>query len=414
MNRDIAGDWSFRLPFLLQMIPALVVGTGIHFFPFSPRWLAMRNRNEESLESLARLRRVPPTDETVQLEWKGILTEDRFQKQILQNQHPNSGPIMLEIKQWLDLFRPRYLKRTFVAIAIPFFQQFSGVNAFVYYAPTFFAELGQGYEMSLILSGMVNVCQFVGSVPMLVYLDSIGRRNIAIYGGIIMAIPHIVMAGIVGRFSSNWESHRGVGWFGVALVCEFRFPLHSHLRFEETNHCPKICTSSATPFPTVRSPGSSQQKFSPAPGAQKALASRLRQIGCRISSSGRWCRRCLFPLAGARSFSSGCSAWLRRSFRSSLCRRRRIGLWNRLPWFSGTICRLTKRICVCRFSGRSGLRLVRILLLSSLESIGPMRECRCPKWSRECKSYLQGRVYTWRSVHQIQTHQSSCLPTITE
>lgn len=77
----MSGDWAFRLPFLLQMIPGLVVGLGIHCFPFSPRWLALRDKNQESLQALSKLRRLPATIETVQLEWRVILTEDRFQEQ---------------------------------------------------------------------------------------------------------------------------------------------------------------------------------------------------------------------------------------------------------------------------------------------------------------------------------------------
>ncbi|CAG7924833.1 unnamed protein product [Penicillium olsonii] len=217
-NRAVEGDWAFRLPFLLQMVPALVVGIGIHLFPFSPRWLALRDRKTESLISLAQLRRLPPSDETVQLEWRGILTEVRFQREIMHNQYPDTGPAMLELKGWIDLFRPRYLRRTAVAIAIPFFQQFSGINAFVYYAPTFLSRLGQSYNTSLILSGLVNVVQLVASIPTLVYLDKIGRRKLAIFGGIAMAIPHLIMAGIYERFSDKWTSHKGAGWFGVALI----------------------------------------------------------------------------------------------------------------------------------------------------------------------------------------------------
>ncbi|KAJ5337827.1 hypothetical protein N7452_004555 [Penicillium brevicompactum] len=217
-TRAVSGDWAFRLPFLLQMIPALVVGFGIHLFPFSPRWLALRDRKEDSLASLAKLRRLPPSDETVLLEWRGILTEVRFQKEIMHNQYPNTGPAMLEIKGWIDLFRPRYLRRTAVAIAIPFFQQFSGINAFVYYAPTFLSRLGQSYDTALILSGLVNVFQLVASIPTLIFLDKIGRRKLAIFGGVAMAIPHLIMAGIYERFSDSWTSHKGVGWFGVALI----------------------------------------------------------------------------------------------------------------------------------------------------------------------------------------------------
>lgn len=90
----------------------------------------MRQRDDDSLHALAQLRRVPATDDRVQAEWKGILTEVRFQHEILSQEHPNDSGIILELKQWGDLFRPRCLKRTAVALGIPFFQQFSGINAF--------------------------------------------------------------------------------------------------------------------------------------------------------------------------------------------------------------------------------------------------------------------------------------------
>ncbi|GLB02162.1 hypothetical protein AtubIFM57258_003503 [Aspergillus tubingensis] len=137
-TRSIPSDWAFRLPFLLQIFPALVVGIGIHLFPFSPRWLAMRGRDQDSLSCLAKLRKRSPQDEKVQLEWKGILSEVRFQQALLEREYSNYAryPLLVSVKQWVDLFRPKYLRRTVVALAIPFFQQFSGINAFVYYAPT--------------------------------------------------------------------------------------------------------------------------------------------------------------------------------------------------------------------------------------------------------------------------------------
>lgn len=112
------------------MVPALCVGIGIHFFPFSPRWLAMRGRDNDSLSALSKLRRVPITDDRVQAEWKGIVCEVRFQEEIIAKDHPTNNEFKLEILQWIDLFRPKYLKRTVIALGIPFFQQFSGINAF--------------------------------------------------------------------------------------------------------------------------------------------------------------------------------------------------------------------------------------------------------------------------------------------
>lgn len=134
-SREIASEWAFRLPFVLQMIPALVVGLGIHFFPFSPRWLAMRQRNDEALGSVAKLRRLPGSDQRVQLEYKGIIAEVRVQEEIQRQEHPHSSALRLEAHSWLDLFKPRYLKRTLISIAIPFFQQFSGKLSIVQRPP---------------------------------------------------------------------------------------------------------------------------------------------------------------------------------------------------------------------------------------------------------------------------------------
>ncbi|KAH7009926.1 general substrate transporter [Ilyonectria destructans] len=217
-TREIAGEWAFRLPFLLQMVPALLVGGGIHFFPYSPRWLAMRGRDDDSLQSLSKLRRVPPNDDRVQAEWKGILSEVRFQEEMVRLEHPTDNRFKAELAQWADLFRPKYLKRTAIALGIPFFQQFSGINAFVYYAPTFFAALGQSSEMALILSGMVNICQLVAGIPTFLFLDQFGRRKLAIGGGIAMAIPHLIMAGVVAKFQGKWDDNQAMGWFGVALI----------------------------------------------------------------------------------------------------------------------------------------------------------------------------------------------------
>ncbi|KAL4933258.1 general substrate transporter [Aspergillus undulatus] len=203
-TRVMDTEWSFRPPFL-QIVRALVVGGAIHLFPFSPRWLAMRSRNAGSLTALARLR---------------ILAEIRFQEEIHDHEYPKhkDQPVKTDLRQWLGLFNKRYLRRTLVALAIPFFQQFSGIDAIVYYAPT-----GQDRDRSLVLSGMINIVQFVGSMHMLIYLDRAGRRTLAIIGGIAMAIPHLIMSGLMSRFSSDWPSNRGIAWSCVALIYLYVF-----------------------------------------------------------------------------------------------------------------------------------------------------------------------------------------------
>lgn len=124
----MSGEIAFRLPFGLQMVCAAILGTCIHFFPFSPRWLSLVGRNDEALQSLAKLRRLPETDERVQIEWRGIMAEVEFQKVLQDRLHPGKSGFKLELAQWKDLFTKKVIRRTVVGCGCAFFQQFSGVS----------------------------------------------------------------------------------------------------------------------------------------------------------------------------------------------------------------------------------------------------------------------------------------------
>ena len=127
---EIQSDWAWRTPFLLQMIPAVMVGLGIHLFPYSPRWLCMRDRNDDSLQALCQLRRTPEDDPRVQIEWKGIIAEVRLEREILRRRHGDCSAVSLELKIWRDMFT-RYRRRTAVAMGVMFFQQVCGLPAIV-------------------------------------------------------------------------------------------------------------------------------------------------------------------------------------------------------------------------------------------------------------------------------------------
>ncbi|KAH8171020.1 sugar transporter domain-containing protein [Sarocladium implicatum] len=220
-TREMAGEVAFRLPFGLQMVSATMVGIGIFFFPYSPRWLAMVGREDEAAASLAKLRRLPPTDERVQAELNGIVAEARFQQAVVKQRHPNAEGIKLEVKTWLDLFSLKLWRRVIVGCGVMFFQQFSGINAFIYYAPTLFQTLGQDYEMSLIMSGVFNMLQLVAVSVCFLIIDNVGRRPLAILGGIGGCVSWGIMAVLVGLYSKTWDSHQDAGWAAVAMAFMF-------------------------------------------------------------------------------------------------------------------------------------------------------------------------------------------------
>ncbi|KAL1615489.1 hypothetical protein SLS54_009021 [Diplodia seriata] len=155
-TRHLPGEASFRVPFGLQMVCSTVLGLGIHLYPYSPRWLALVDRPDAALQSLSALRRLPASDVRVQMEHKDILSEVEIEKLVREKRHPGAKRLKLEVLGWLDLFRKRTWRRTAVGVGVAFFQQFSGINAFIYYAPTLFQSLGQSEEMSLVMSGVFN------------------------------------------------------------------------------------------------------------------------------------------------------------------------------------------------------------------------------------------------------------------
>ncbi|KAI6894075.1 hexose carrier protein [Hortaea werneckii] len=213
----IDSEASFRVPFGLQMVSAGIIGTMIHLFPYSPRWLVLVKRDEDALESLAKLRRLPATDSRVVTEWRGILAEIQFQKIMSEKAHPGKQGLVLELLQWADLFRKKTWRRTVVGVGVAFFQQFSGVNAFIYYAPTLFTSLGQG-DLSLILAGTLNIGQLVAVMAAFLIVDAVGRRTLAIWGAFAMGVPYVVIAALYGLYSDDWPAHPAAGWACVAMA----------------------------------------------------------------------------------------------------------------------------------------------------------------------------------------------------
>ncbi|KAI8272888.1 hypothetical protein K4K57_005883 [Colletotrichum sp. SAR 10_99] len=219
--KDIAGEASWRVPFALQLPSAMLLGAMIQLFPYSPRWLAMQDRHEDCLSSLCKLRKLPASDERVQAEYQGILAEAKFQAVMLERRHPGVRGFKLEVVQWLDLFTIKTWRRTVVGAGVAFFQQFQGVNGFIYYAPTLFRNIGQSDDMSLILSGIFNALQIVGVFIAFVLIDRIGRRPLAIYGAIGNMICFVVIAALVGTFDSRWGENTSAGWACVAMAFLF-------------------------------------------------------------------------------------------------------------------------------------------------------------------------------------------------
>ena len=128
-TRYMDSNWSWRLPFLLQMTPAIALAAGVTFLPFSPRWLCQENRDDEALQTLSKLRQVPKEDPRVLQEWYEIRSEVAYRRELETEKYPHlqdgttKSRLLLQANNWADTWRGRAWRRTQVGVGLMFFQQ---------------------------------------------------------------------------------------------------------------------------------------------------------------------------------------------------------------------------------------------------------------------------------------------------
>ncbi|KAF8525400.1 general substrate transporter [Gautieria morchelliformis] len=220
---------AWRLPLALQLIPAITLGVGILFMPFSPRWLINQGRDEEALTVLSNARRLPRENELVQIEYLEIKAQHLFDVEVSREQFPDfqdggwSSSLRLGIHGYLNLLSNRsLLLRVVIAGAVMFFQQWTGVNAILYYAPTIFQQLGMtGNTTSLLATGVVGIAMFLATIPAVIWIDRLGRKPVLISGAFVMAACHIIIAILTALYFDSWSSHVVAGWVACGLVWLF-------------------------------------------------------------------------------------------------------------------------------------------------------------------------------------------------
>ncbi|KAI5244708.1 general substrate transporter [Aureobasidium subglaciale] len=218
-------QWAWRLPLIAQGIPAVILSIGVWFMPFSPRLLMNKGREEEALQTLANLRGLPKEHILVQIEHLEIKSEVVFERRAFAKRFPllggdNQSIFKREIAQYTNIFRSKdSFKRVALGSLVMFFQQWTGIDSIIYYAPVIFQSLGLTSGTSALLAtGITGIINVATTIPAILVIDKVGRRPLALIGSVHMFVCQIIIGVIVATCQDNWKEHAAAGWVAVVMV----------------------------------------------------------------------------------------------------------------------------------------------------------------------------------------------------
>lgn len=200
-TRTDTGSW--RIPMGISFVWVLILGTGIIFFPESPRYDYRHGREEQAKRTMTKLYGVPDNHRVVAEELAEI--KQKHEEELL-----HKG------ESWWKMFSgPRMLYRIALGVALQALQQLTGANYFFYYGTVIFKATGinNSYVTQMILGGVNFGTTFLG----LYVVEHFGRRKSLIFGAFWMFVCFMVFAS-VGHFSLDRTTPRNTPAAGTAMI----------------------------------------------------------------------------------------------------------------------------------------------------------------------------------------------------
>ena len=160
-NYALASAEAWRWMFALAVVPAVVLFGGMLTSPETPRWLVACGREEEARSVLSRSREAA----SVERELGEIQAAARMEE----------GDIG-------ELFSPWVRPALFVGMTLALFQEITGIDTIIYYAPTILESTGLKAQASILGTVGVGVVNVLLTVVAILILDKIGRRPPLLFG----------------------------------------------------------------------------------------------------------------------------------------------------------------------------------------------------------------------------------------
>jgi sugar porter (SP) family MFS transporter len=177
------GETSWRWMLGVQAFPSALFLVLIYFIPESPRWLILKkNETTRALEILRVINPLNCEDELASIKNSSLVDASESKA---------------------NLFSGQYKTPVILAVLFAFFNQVSGINAIIYYAPRIFEMAGLGAHSSLLSTVGIGLINFIFTLLGINIIDRVGRRILMLVGsfGLIASLFLVAITFYSGHFS---------------------------------------------------------------------------------------------------------------------------------------------------------------------------------------------------------------------
>ncbi|XP_077242357.1 hexose carrier protein HEX6-like [Tasmannia lanceolata] len=204
-TEKIKGDWAWRSSLMMAAVPASILTLGALLLPETPNSLITHNSDHK--KAMAMLQKIRGTTD-VQAEFDDLINASVVSKTVNQ--------------PFRKIMEKKYRPQLVMAIAIPFFQQVSGINVIAFYTPLLFRAIGLGESASLMSAVVLGLVSTISTVMTMMMVDRLGRRVMFMMGGILMFISQLMVGGIMAaKLGDHGGLSTGYAYSVLVLIALF-------------------------------------------------------------------------------------------------------------------------------------------------------------------------------------------------
>jgi len=167
----------------LGTVPACILLVGMFFMPPSPRWLVSKNKIQEAIKILKRIRNTSADAEIAEIQ------------DIVQQPRIHLVPFF---------FSKRWRKPLIIGTVLGILQQFFGINTVMYYGPFIFKAVGfHGASTQILATFLLGIINVVMTIFTGIYVDRWGRRTLLMWGSLISGASLLTVVLLLSFFANQ-------------------------------------------------------------------------------------------------------------------------------------------------------------------------------------------------------------------